>query len=403
MKIVLVSTNYVGGASICARRLHQALLNSGYDSHLLVLDKVANPAEKNVHSIEEILTEKHGKLYFKALRALNRLFNKFPTITNLKAYINGPESLFRIDKLELFQSADIIHLNWVPKIISYKHVFADKKKIFFWSQHDMNAFTGGNHYTLDLDDYSPYEKMLQKNIQKKVEYLKGVNLTVISSSVWLAELAKKSEPFKNFEVHVVPTCLDTNVFRPVNKAEARKKLNLPEDGKKHILFVAEKPGDVRKGMNLLLSALNKLKNRANIRVLIVGKKMEGFEADFEYKPLGYIGSAEQLVTCYNAADFFVIPSIEDNLPNTAMEALSCGTPVVGFRIGGIPDIVEHQKTGLLSDLYDEPAFIKNLEYFVDLDNYDSYSENARISVEQKFSEKVVVAKTVSLYLKRYKK
>lgn len=400
MKILLISTNYGGGAAICARRQHKALLAKGIDSSLLVLDKVSSPDEKNVYSIQEIISQKHGVLYFIFLKFLNRFFNKLPTIFNPKAYINGPSSLFRIDKLEIFKTADIIHLHWVPKIISYKHLFSDKKKIFFWTQHDMNAFTGGNHYTTDFD-YSPYKKMLHRNIEKKKKYLKGANLIVIPTSVWLGKLAKSSEVFKDFEVKVIPSCIDINIFKPIDKKQARKKLNLLSEDKKYILFVAENPDDKRKGMDLLLNALDKLKNKSKICVLVIGKKMEEKQVGFEMKHLGFKSKSEDMINCYNAADFFVIPSVEDNLPNTVIESLACGTPVIGFNIGGIPDMVENNKSGLLSEINDEQAFIHNIEFFVELDNYDSYSENGRAIIEEKFSEETVLNQILSLYRKQF--
>lgn len=400
MKILLISTNYGGGAAICARRQHKALLAKGFDSSLLVLDKVDSPDEKNVYSIQELISEKQGAFYFTILKFLNRLLNKLPTIFNKKAYINGPSSLFRIDKLEIYKTSDIIHFHWVPKIISYKHVFSDKKRPFFWTQHDMNAFTGGNHYSTDFD-YGPYQKMLQRNIEKKKKYLKGVNLTLIPTSVWLGKLAESSEVFKDFEVKVIPSCIDINLFKPGDKNQARKNLKLQSDGKKYILFVAENPDDKRKGMDLLLSALGKLKNKSKICVLVLGKKMEEKHVDFQIIQLGFISKSEDLVNCYNAADFFVIPSVEDNLPNTVIESLACGTPVIGFNIGGIPDMIENNKSGLLSEIYDEQAFIKNIEFFVDLDNYESYSRNGRAIIEEKFSEETVVSQIAALYQKRF--
>lgn len=398
MNVLLITTNYGGGAGLAARRIHKALLDYGYTSKLLVLNKVDFPEEKHVYSIEEILTKKHGALYFKLLRILNRLRNKLPTIFNLKAYINGPDSLFRIDKLDIFQQADIIHLHWVPKIISYRHVFADKQKPFVWTLHDMNPFTGGNHYTVDID-YSPYDRMLKKNIELKKKYLQGANLTVIGLSKWLYELAKNSEVFKNFEIVNIPNCIDTTRYIPMNKIVVRKKLNLEAQNKKYILFVADKPDDIRKGMHLLISALNKIKSKSKICVLVLGRELHGLQTDFDVKLLGFKSKTEELVECYNAADFFVIPSIEDNLPNTIVESLACGTPVIGFNIGGIPDIIKHNKTGLLSPLHDEQAFINNLEYFINLDNYDTYSKNGRTVIEQNFSEKVVVEQVVKLYQK----
>lgn len=396
MKILLITTNYGGGAGIACRRQHKALLANGFNSSLLVLDKTNSATEKNVYSIQEIISKKNGFFYFVLLKFINQLLNKLPTLINKKAYINGPFSLFRIDQLKIFQEADIVHLHWVPKIISYKHIFADKRKTIFWTLHDMNPFTGGNHYTMDLD-YHPYKKLLQRNIEKKKKYLKDTNLIVISPSVWLGKLAKESEAFKNFEVKVIPNCIDTNIYKPISKAEARKKLNLSQINKKFILFVAENPNDKRKGMHLLFSALNQIKNKSKICVLMIGKKVKNTDFGFQVIQLGFINNDTDIINCYNAADFFVIPSIEDNLPNTVVESLACGTPVLGFNIGGIPDMVINNKCGLLAEMNNEKEFIRNIESFIDSNDYASFSKNGRAIIEEKFSEEVFLKQIISLY------
>jgi glycosyltransferase involved in cell wall biosynthesis len=133
---------------------------------------------------------------------------------------------------------------------------------------------------------------------------------------------------------------------------------------------------------------------------MLGKNVENINFDFQVIQLGFITNDADIVNCYNAADFFVIPSIEDNLPNTVVESLACGTPVLGFNIGGIPDMVINNKSGLLADLNNEKEFIQNLENFIELEDYTSFSANGRATIEAKFSEKIVVDQLVDLYRKK---
>jgi len=150
-------------------------------------------------------------------------------------------------------------------------------------------------------------------------------------------------------------------------------------------------------MHLLFSALNQIKNKSKICVLMIGKKVENTDFDFQIIQLGFINNDLDIINCYNAADFFVIPSIEDNLPNTVVESLACGTPVLGFNIGGIPDMVINNKSGLLAAPGNEKEFIRNIESFIDMNDYASFSKNGRAIIEEKFSEEFFLKQIISIY------
>ena len=400
MKILLINTNYDGGAGIACRRLHKALLANGYDSSLLVLDKVNSPEEKNVYSIQEIITNKYGKWYFILLRSINRIANKLPTVFYPKVYINGPSSVFRIDQLAIFKEANIIHLHWVPKIISYKHLFADKQKVFFWTLHDMNPFTGGNHYNTDLD-YNFFEKLLNKNSEKKRKYLKDADLAIISPSLWLAALAKESVVFRDFEVHNIPNCIDIKIVKPSDKIQAREKLNINFSDKTFILFVAEDPDDKRKGMHILLSALKQLKNKNQFCLLVVGKKMTITDIDIQVIQLGFIKKEDGLVDCYNAANFFVTPSIEDNFPNTILESLACGLPALAFNTGGIPDLIEHKQNGYLAEEIISKDLLKGINWLSENYKNNTLQLNARNKVLANYTYDKVTRQHVQLYESKF--
>ena len=152
----------------------------------------------------------------------------------------------------------------------------------------------------------------------------------------------------------IPNTINTHLFRKQDKQLARRRLNLPDD-KQLILFVAQSVSDPRKGMHHLTAALNKLcevnpQTKNNTEVVLLGGKADNLITQLPLKThcLGYLAQANDIINAYNAADIFVLPSTEDNLPNTIMEAMACGVPCVGFNIGGIPEMIDHLKSGYVA-------------------------------------------------------
>jgi glycosyltransferase involved in cell wall biosynthesis len=154
--------------------------------------------------------------------------------------------------------------------------------------------------------------------------------------------------FQKFEIDVIPYGLDVKTFQPRNKRAAREALGLEPDAKV-VLFVSDQVGNKRKGLDLLLAALDSLKDRQDVRLVTVGSGECIVPTDFCHCHVGQVNSDRILSTIYSAADVFVVPSRQENLAQTALEALACGTPVVAFRVGGIPDIVRPGLTGLLAE------------------------------------------------------
>ena len=164
-------------------------------------------------------------------------------------------------------------------------------------------------------------------------------------SNWLAQQAKQSGLLRGHSITSIPNPIDTHIFHPINKNEAREALSLPKD--KHILlFVSQKVTNERKGVHHLIDAIKELtalhpQLKDTLAVALMGGSADEVASQLpvETFSLGYISDDKTLVNAYNAADLFVIPSLEDNLPNTIMEALACGIPCVGFNIGGIPEMI----------------------------------------------------------------
>lgn len=278
----------------------------------------------------------------------------------------------------------------------------------------MWPFTGGCHYAgtcLEFNEkcgYCPFLKRPAKNdISTKVFNMKKqiyskVNLTVVSCSHWLCTLTKGSTLFRNTPAFTIPNPIDTNFYNLLNKEQCRMDLGLPTD-KKLILFGAAKITDVRKGFRYLEEALQILKDNFpafsnEIELIVFGKLNNSSKKRFAFKThnLKFISNPKTLVKLYNAADTFVLPSLQDNLPNTVVESMSCGTPVVGFRIGGVPEMIEHMKTGYLAEVKNSLSLANGI-YNMLLSGGDEQRQMVRNSAIKMFSEEIVAQQYISVY------
>jgi glycosyltransferase involved in cell wall biosynthesis len=213
--------------------------------------------------------------------------------------------------------------------------------------------------------------------------------------------------FKGFLVKSIPNPLDTNLFSPQKKAEARIKLGLPID-KKLILFVAAKVSVIWKGFSYFHEALEILKTQhihyQEIELVILGESDVEIiqKLPFKVHSLGRISDVNQIVSVYSSADVFVTSSIQENLPNTIMEAMACGTPAVGFAVGGIPEMIDSYKNGMppngfLAKYKSAESLAEGIKWILFEANHDELSKNARQKVLDNYSEKVVVEKYLEVY------
>ena len=316
-------------------------------------------------------------------------------------------------------AADIIHLHWVNhSFLNPKHLAELSKlnKPIVWTFHDSNAFTGGCHvrYTCNhfekncgdcpvLVDAHPND-ISHKIWEQKQEAYQQLNFKIIAPSSWMQTSVLRSTLMKGKTVGVIPNTLETNIFQPQNQQKARTSLNLPLD--KFIFLTGFMPSkkDSHKGAAYLLESLELLaaKNSIDpkqIELVIFGNRNTEDVPTFPFKTtfLGTIKNDEKLAACYAAADAFLIPSLEDNLPYTVMESLACGTPVIAFTTGGIPDMVQHLHNGFLADYRSAESFCAGMEWIKNYPVKEALRQNAREMVMQNFSEKVIAQKHLELY------
>ena len=402
MRILHINTtDIIGGAGIAAYRLHTALRNEGIESFMLVQYK---------KSEDEFVLKNCSFPY------INKIRSEIDYLP-LKFVLNDKNSIFSVAWLKnnIYKKIkelkpDIIHFHWINN--GFVNIESLKKMNIpiIWSLHDMWPFTGGCHYDNECGKYKTECTncpMLKKNSKlservfrrKKQTYSKIKNLHVNGLSKWLANCASVSSLFSENTIHNIPNCIDVNQFSPISKEDAKKQLSFPEN-KKVILFGAvAATKDKRKGYDLLEKALLKINVKSDKILTVFGsdKKQRIKKNNFEFFYLGHISDPKQMQIIYSAADVIVIPSRQENLSNIVMEALSCGTPVVAFDIGGMPDFIVHKKNGYLAKNFDTTDLLNGIEWAINNDNYKQISENARKTVKSKFESSIVAKQYIETY------
>lgn len=385
MKILIVNTYDIGGAANACLRLHEGLLKNGIDSNVLLRDqhkKILNTHKLNAVKKKKSRTQRVWDKFSSILKTLNIVKDKpsknavfIKDRASTLELFSSPTSNYDITASDLYKEADIINLHWVADFLDYKSFFEKNTKLVIWTLHDMNPFTGGEHYEeqfLGIDNFGKplprqitvlEEKVFKKVLSFKIKLFKKVeNLTIVAPSIWLVEEAKKSQTFNGKQVLHIPYGLNKDIFKPRDKNNSRDILKIPKD-KKVILFVAESIDNNRKGFNYLKIAFEQLESE-DVVLCAVGNKNEVLASINNVIELGMINDELLMSKVYSAADVFVIPSLMDNLPNTVLESLMCGTPVIGFPIGGIPDMIENGVNGLITKEISVSSLLETIKLFL---------------------------------------
>ncbi|MBP6385396.1 MAG: glycosyltransferase family 4 protein [Pseudarcicella sp.] len=417
MKILLINTDdFTGGAAIACRRIVKSL-TSYTDIQAKILVQESKSGENNIYATNTSwIIKKIAWIRFVLERLYYLPFEKTKT---LRFAFNPAKFGLDISNHKLVKDADILHLNWINGgflSISKIGKLLKLNKPIVWTLHDMWAFTGGCHHSRECNNFqvscgnceqfikNPYKNDLSNKIwNEKNKHFNQTNLTIVTCSNWLGNKAKQSSLFEKHPVVVIPNPIDTNVFKPMNKEVACGKLQISAN-KKHILFTSMRVEAIGKGYAYFEKAMNIIKNNfaeqsQDIEILIFGeaKKSDFSSLPFKVNILGKLDNLETIALAYSAAFIFVIPSLEENLPNTIMESMACGTPVVGFNVGGIPEMIDHKKTGYLAQYKSAEDLAMGIYWSLYQADYNSLSTNSRKKVEENYSEKIVAQKYQELY------
>ncbi len=419
MKILIVNTSErTGGAAVAANRLMKALNNNGVKAKMLVRDKERQHAGTLLGSTESLTVVELPKSPMKRWHFLWERLTVFCRLHFSKLHlfeIDIANSGNDITKLREFQEADIIHLHWINQgmlsLNTIRKILRSGKPVV-WTMHDIWPATAICHVTLDcrqfntgcrncrlLPGHGSEHDLAYSVWQKKAAMLSHENIYFVACSKWLESEAKKSALLNGQKITSIPNPIDTHIYKKGDKQEARKQLGLPTD-KKLILFASQRVTNENKGMRYLIEACKQLAaTDPQLGVVILGGHAEEVveELPLEAYPLGYINDERRIIEIYRAVDVFVLPSLSENLPNTIMEAMACGVPCVGFRVGGIPEEIDHKKNGYVADYRNAEDLARSIRWILTEADYDSLSQQAVHKVVQNYSQQSVAIKYIDVY------
>jgi glycosyltransferase involved in cell wall biosynthesis len=318
------------------------------------------------------------------------------------------------DMLRQVPPTDVLNLHWLAGLIDYRDFFrrVPEGLPIVWTLHDMNSFTGGCHYAgscrkfldscgccpqLNSSSSNDFSRAISKRKRAAYAFLEPDRFLVVTPSRWLASEVRESGLMRKFDINVIPYGLDTQSFRPRDHSIARDLLNVPPESKV-LLFIAQHIGVSYKGLSTLVEAIGRLEKIPNLFLLILGNGQFPLQSAVSHMSLGFVKEERLVSLAYSAADLFVLPTLRDNFPNTALESMACGLPIVAFEVGGVPEIVRDGTTGLLVRPGDTEGLVKALEDLLnDSDRRHQMAENSRRIAVQEYDLEVQARRYAELY------
>lgn len=393
MKIVILNTSErTGGAAVAAGRLGKALEQAG-----IQVDKL----------VRKDTWLNRFRFYWERLiiflcNHLNRKNLFAVSIANTGMDLSGHP---------LVKDADIIHLHWINQgFLSLKDIeeLVKLNKPIVWTMHDMWPCTGICHHARDCEKFqmicescfflkSKGKDLSTSVFDKKLSLYKEANITFVGCSRWLSGKAKKSYLLRDKTVLSIPNPIDTEVYHPMDQDMTRELLGLPS-GKRLLLFGALNVTDKRKGIDYLIEALRKIEKQ-DVELVVFGQAKDDIRDLFPVSihSMGYLSDESKIVALYNAVDMFITSSLEENLPNTIMESMACGTPCVGFEIGGIPEMIDHKINGYVASYKDASDLANGIRWVLEHEDQQALSDACVKKVQENYTEEVVAKQYMALY------
>lgn len=405
MKIVHICTFLDGGAGLCTSRIVNATRRNGVEAKILVakgektdiVDVIPPPI---YHWSNNWLIRKFQVLSFltgfrpKTERLLKKIertrlkYNVLPSFTS-------PATLY-IDLADhpWVKEADIVHLHWVGNFLDYQSFFRKMDKPIVWTVHDQNPGLGGFHHTSMKEDEPEPVKRLDDELMrlKGKAYSEVRSLTLVGISSEMCHFFHDNPLLKRFPVIKIHNGVEPDQFKILDKQECRNALSISSE-KKVFLFVSCFIYSKTKGLDKLVAALDSL-NRSDILLICIGYYEHIPQASFEIRCEGYIENNNYLLSkYYSATDFYILPSIQESYSQTSVEAVACGTPIVAFPVGIIPELVTSEN-GIVCKDFTVESLAEGIQTVMNR-SYDR--ETIRKDVLERFSEDKIAKQYIDLY------
>lgn len=414
MKVLHISTfEKRGGAALAAYRLHRGMVKSkACRSYMLVRTKETKDARVFSVVPSREWADRLRRLIGRRMVARER--KRYAVPLSRVEIFSDDQGCWRDNILPQLQGFDILQLHWISQFLNFKRFFraVPLHVPVVWRLADKNPFTGGCHYDagcgrfaqacgdcpqLDCQMERDWSREIWLRKKEALDRLSEHRLHMVALNEWMAGQVKRSSLMGRFDCSVIPNGVDLDEFYPINPTAAREALGIPKDSQV-LAFVAESTENSRKGFRLFIEALDHLRGREKLFLLVVGGKDDLPEMPWPCLNVENVFCVALLREIYSAAHIFVIPSIEDNQPNTVLEAMACGTPVVGFRVDGIPEMVDEGRTGLLAAQGNAKELAQAISFLLDNEkDRVSMGFQARRRAEKTFSREDQVRKYVELY------
>ena len=392
-----------GGAARASKRIYQALKAKNLLCSMFTMLKTSE--DESILAVQH--QDPHALLKYIHELLMSNQKQKLGKNVILESY--GEISASIVDKINAHH-APIVHLHWINNLLSIEDI-GKINKLIVWTLHDMWPFSGSEHLSYDPNSFFYGDSTIVTSIinqnhetfRHKKEYWHQQKFTLVAPSNWLAECAKRSILFNECDISVVPCPIDYAFWSPKNQPNSHVRFNF-DINKKQILFLGQNViNDSNKGWDLLQEVLLTFFYSTDIEfeLVVVGHSGE-IVSNYPYKihSLGEISDDEILVDLYSAVDLLVVPSRFEAFSQVTLEAQSCGLPVVGFNIGGIPDVLIHKKTGWISAPFDLIDFSEGIHWILKEEVRTKKMGSAgRKNVIEKFSSEKVAQQYFELYQK----